>query len=84
MSLTPDFSPDAKSQWLALSPRHQEHVLDEIARLCVDPPPKVDHVSTLVDHEGELEHVVFVHAVVVKQMLTLLGVGHVVKRIDQR
>ena len=82
MSYVPDYAPDADSQWRALDVPFQELVLDELDRLCLSPPRRIDYVSDVVFEEGAVKHYFFVHVTVdhPRQIVTLIGVSHFIRQ----
>jgi hypothetical protein len=84
MSFTPGFAPDAASQLREMAPEAQEFAIDELDRLTLDPPKEDDHVAAVSWDQTSLRHTVFVHVLVDRdrQLITVVGVGHVIRRIQ--
>jgi len=77
MSFTPDFVPDAKSQWRELDVELQEIVLDELEKLASNPPPDV---GGLIEHDfahdrGGIRHYIFLRMVIDRRARTLRVIG---------
>ena len=79
MTFTPEFAPDAKSQWLELDVDLQEKVLDEIEQMILDASSATlpEIYRDAVFSRETLRHYLFVHAIVnqEQQRVTILGIA---------
>ena len=84
MSFTPGFAPDAASQLRVMDSEAQEVAIDELDRLTLNPPKEDDHVAAVSWEQAPLRHTVFVHVLIdrARQVITVVGVGHVTRPIQ--
>ncbi|HET6250691.1 MAG TPA: hypothetical protein VFE47_23585 [Tepidisphaeraceae bacterium] len=84
MALTPEFAPDAESQWLALDVELQELTLDEIEVLLHRPLASTTLLYHDFVHDADgVRHYVFLEALVssANQKLTIIGVNYLTRKI---